>query len=57
MFIFSAGSGMNVFVVVSTWLQHRVLMPDKHGVHFPVLEGNIKFNFAIFDTCTCDYFF
>ena len=29
---------MNVFVV-STWLQRRVLVPDKHGVHFPVLEG------------------
>ena len=33
---------MNVFVV-STWLQHRVLVPDKHGVHFPVLEGILNF--------------
>ena len=33
---------MNVFVV-STWLQHRVLAPDKHGVHFPVLEGTLNF--------------
>ena len=32
----------NVFVV-STWLQHRVLVPDKHGVHFPVLEGILNF--------------
>ena len=29
---------MNVFVV-STWLQHTVLAPDKHEVHFLVLEG------------------
>ena len=33
---------MNVFVV-STWLQYRVLAPDKHGVHFPFLEGILKF--------------
>ena len=33
---------MNVFVV-STWLQHRVLVPDKHGVHFPALEGILNF--------------
>ena len=33
---------MNVFVV-STWLQHRVLVPDKHGVHFPVLGGILNF--------------
>ena len=33
---------MNVFVV-STWLQHRVLVPDKHGVHFPVLEEILNF--------------
>ena len=33
---------MNVFVV-STWLQHRVLVPDKHGVHSPVLEGILNF--------------
>ena len=33
---------MNVFVV-SAWLQHRVLVPDKHGVRFPVLEGILNF--------------
>ena len=33
---------MNVFVV-STWLQHRLLVPDKHGVHFSVLEGILSF--------------
>ena len=33
---------MNEFVV-STWLQHRVLAPDKHGVHFRVLEGILNF--------------
>ena len=33
---------MNVFVV-TTWLQHRVLAPDKHGVHFPVLEEILNF--------------
>ena len=33
---------MNVFVV-STWLQYRVLLPDKHVVHFPVLEGILNF--------------
>ena len=33
---------MNVFVV-STWLQHRVLALDKHGVHFPILEGKLNF--------------
>ena len=38
---------MNVFVV-STWLQHRVLVPDKHGVHFPVLEGILNFLFLPF---------
>ena len=32
----------NVFVV-STWVQHRVLVPDKHGVHFPALEGILNF--------------
>ena len=33
---------MNVFVV-SIWLQHRVLLPDKHGVHSPILEGVLNF--------------
>ena len=33
---------INVFVV-STWLQHRVLAPDKHRVRFPVLEGILNF--------------
>ena len=33
---------MNVFVVI-TWLQQRVLTPDKHGVHFPVLERTLNF--------------
>ena len=33
---------MNVFVV-STWLQHRVLALDKHGVHFPLLKGKLNF--------------
>ena len=33
---------MNVFVV-STWMQHIVLVPDKHGVHFPVLVRILKF--------------
>ena len=33
---------VNVFVVV-TWLQHRVLAPDKHGVHFQVLWGTLNF--------------
>ena len=33
---------MNGFVV-STWLQHKVLAPDKHGVHFSVLEGILTF--------------
>ena len=48
---------MNVFVV-STWLQHRVIAPDKRGFQFSVLEGIFNiFNFAIFDTCTSDYFF
>ena len=32
----------NVFVV-STWVQHRVLVPDKHGVHFPALEEILNF--------------
>ena len=31
------------FMIVSTWLQHRVLVPDKHGVHFPVLGGILNF--------------
>ena len=30
-------------IFVSTWLQHRVLVPDKHGVHLPVLEGILNF--------------
>ena len=30
-------------VFVSTGLQHRVLAPDKHGVHFPVLERIFDF--------------
>ena len=30
-------------LAVSTWLQHRALAPDKHGVHFPVLEGMWNF--------------
>ena len=33
---------MNVFVG-STWLQHRVLVPEKHGVHSPVLERIMNF--------------
>ena len=33
---------MNVFVV-SIWLQHRVIAPDKHRVHFPVLERILIF--------------
>ena len=33
---------MNVFVV-STWLRHGVLVTNKHGVHFPVLEGILIF--------------
>ena len=33
---------INVFVF-STWLKHRVLLPDKHGGHFPVLEGILNF--------------
>ena len=33
---------MNV-LVVSTWMQHRVLVPGKHGVHFPVLVRILKF--------------
>ena len=40
MFVLSVGSGM---FVVSTWLQHGVLVTDKHGVHFPVLEGILIF--------------
>ena len=28
--------------VVSTWLQDRVLAPDQHGVHFPLLEGTLN---------------
>ena len=30
-----------VFVII--WLQHEVLAPNKHGVHFPVLD--VIFNF------------
>ena len=37
----------NVFVV-STWLQHRVIVPDKQGVHFPVLEGILSFVTLLF---------
>ena len=33
---------MNVFVV-SIWLPHNVLAPNKHGVHFPVPEGIFNF--------------
>ena len=33
---------MNVFVV-SSWLQQRALVPDKHGAHFPVLDGILNF--------------
>ena len=40
---------MNMFVV-STWLQHRVLAPEKHGVHFPVLEGILNFLTLPFST-------
>ena len=29
--------------VVSTWLQQRVVEPDKHGVYFPVLDGILNF--------------
>ena len=29
--------------VVSTWLQNRLLVPGKHGVHFHVLEGILNF--------------
>ena len=38
---------MNVFVVI-TRLQHQVLAPDKHGVHFPVLEGILNFLTLLF---------
>ena len=33
---------INVFVV-STWLQHRVFVPDKHVVHFPFPEEILNF--------------
>ena len=33
---------MNVFVV-RTWLQPRLLAPNKHGVHYPVLEEILNF--------------
>ena len=39
----------NVFV--STWLQHRVLAPNKHGVHFPVLEEMLNFLSLPFSIC------
>ena len=32
----------NLFAV-ATWFQHRFLGPDKHGVHFYVLEGILNF--------------
>ena len=32
-----------IVFVVSTWLKHTVPAPDKHGVHFPVLEGILNF--------------
>ena len=38
---------MNVFVV-STWLQHRVIVPNKHSVHFPILEGILIFLILLF---------
>ena len=33
---------VSVFVVI-TWLQRKVIAPDKHGVHFPVLRGILNF--------------
>ena len=33
---------MNV-LVVSSWLHYRVLVPDKDGMHFPVLEKTLNF--------------
>ena len=36
---------------VITWLQHRVLATDKHGVHFPVLEGILNFLTLPFSIC------
>ena len=39
----------NVFV--STWLQHRVLAPNKRGVHFPVLEEMLNFLSLPFSIC------
>ena len=41
---------MNVFVV-STWLNHKVLVPDKHGVDFAVLEGILNFLTLPFSIC------
>ena len=41
---------MNVFVI-STWLQNRAFVPDKHGVHFPVLEGILDFLTLPFSMC------
>ena len=33
---------VNVFFTM-TWLQHKVLVPDKHRVYFPVLEEILNF--------------
>ena len=30
-------------LVVSSWLHYRVLVPDKDGMHFPVLEKTLNF--------------
>ena len=37
-----------IVFVVSTWLKHTVPAPDKHGVHFPVLEGILNFLTLLF---------
>ena len=41
---------MKVFVV-STWLQRRVLVPNKHGMHFLILEGILNFLTLPFSIC------
>ena len=46
---------MNVFAV-STWLQHRVLVPNKHGVHFPILELILNFLTSPFSICVLPIF-
>ena len=30
-------------LAVSTWLQNRILVPNKHGVHFPALDRILNF--------------